>query len=417
MKVFKFGGASVKDADAIRNVAQILSNYNDEKILVVVSAMGKTTNALEVVYKAYLQDGIIDHLVDDILNDHLEFCAELFDEYVRVENRLIELFSDLMIRLEKNKLKSSDFIYDLIVSRGEMMSSIILQEFIAQESGLAVWLDATSVIKTDDNHRAAKVDWAITQDEIGRRLPELFKNNDLIITQGFIGSTIDNDVVTLGREGSDYTGAIFAFCADIRDYYVWKDVDGIMSADPRIFPEAVLLPQLSYREAIEMTYFGAKVIHPKTIQPLQRKGITLHVRSFTNAEATGTRISHEGMATYPPIIIYEPNQCLLNIAAKDFSFIAEDHLAEIFALLSLHSIKINMMQNRAVSFSLCISDNRGRINQVINELSINFDVESFLNLDLYTVRHFNEELLQNIRLNRKIYLEENRGETKRIILA
>jgi len=417
IKVFKFGGASVKDSEGFKNVSRILKAYKEEKIVVVVSAMGKTTNALEEVVKSYYgQHSNTNELLEEIKTNHFKLIHDLFDASPEVLDDINDTFVEVEWVLDESPSEDYDYIYDQIVSIGELLSSKILAHFLTHEKINTSWLDIRGIISTDNTFRDARVQWDSTQKNTVSKLSPLFENHNHIVTQGFIGSTSENFTTTLGREGSDYTAAILSYCLDADSMHIWKDVPGVLTGDPRIFDEVIKLPRLSYKEAIEMTYYGAKVIHPKTIKPIQNKQIPLFVRPFLEPESEGTVISNEKELSYPPIIVIEPNQTLLHISTNDFSFVAEHHLSMIFALLAKYRLKVNMMRNTAISFTVCVNNIPERINKFEVELGDEFKMVTDNDLELTTIRHFNDEILKDMKKNKLILFEEKLQDTVQMVV-
>jgi aspartate kinase len=417
MKVFKFGGASVKDAAGVRNIAQILSAYRGTPLLIIVSAMGKTTNALEGVVNAYFNSaddafGVLQGIKDG----HFKLVYELFGENsAEVFDSINDLFVEIEWIIEEEPSESYDYVYDQIVSIGEMVSTHIVAAYLAANGLPTTWVDARDLIRTDNTYRDGNVDWADTQARMQRVVPPLAAQG-FVLTQGFIGGTSENFTTTLGREGSDYTAAIGAYCLDADSMTIWKDVPGVLTADPRLFADATLLPNVSYREAIEMTYYGAQVIHPKTIKPLQNKGIPLWVRSFIDPAGRGTLI--DSTADTPPqeMRVVKADQTILHISTRDFSFVVEEHLSTIFALLAKHRLSANMMQNTAISFSVCLNDIPDRIAALLRDLDANFTVQIDKNLHLITVRHYTPATLAALKANKTVLLEEHLQETAQMVL-
>lgn len=412
LKVYKFGGASVKDAEGFRNVGNILGNYKDGPIAVVVSATGKTTNALEkVVHHFYAGDGLAQKLLEEIKQYHFDLIAELFPASPDVLDDLNDAFVEIEWMLEDAPHEDYDYTYDQIVSVGEIISSKILAHYLKHLKLSCNWFDIRNVILTDNTYRDAKVLWDQTQQQATDKLMPLLGSNTLVVTQGFIGSTTENFTTTLGREGSDYTAAILSFCLNAGSMHIWKDVPGVLTGDPKIFDDVVRLPRLSYREAIEMTYYGAKVIHPKTIKPLQNKQIPLYVRPFSDPGNEGTLISDEIELSYPPVVVIEPDQTLLHISTNDFSFVAEHHLSMIFSLLATHRLKVNMMRNTAISFTVCVNHAPGRIERFGQALGSEFKLTADYDLELITIRHYNDEILAEMKRDRLVLFEEKLQET------
>ncbi|MCU0423736.1 MAG: aspartate kinase [Bacteroidia bacterium] len=418
MKVFKFGGASVKDADAVKNVGTILQQYNQQPILVVVSAMGKTTNALEQLVNAhYHNDGQtkqrlykeIKSFHDSIINGLLQNTS--LHAYYDIDN----LFIELECLLESESEGSYDYNYDQIVSYGEIFSTRIVSTYL-NESGIKNrWIDARNFINTDNTYREPKVDWLSTKNVIEKKLKPIV-HKQLVVTQGFIGQNKEHNTVTLGREGSDYSAAIFAFGLEAESVTIWKDVAGVMNADPKKFEAAIKLDELNYTHAIEMAYYGATVIHPKTIQPLQSKNIPLYVKSFINPHEKGTVVSTYANEKLIPSFISKTKQTLLSISSKDFSFIVEDNLSTIFNLFAEHHMKINLMQNSAISFSVCIDDKGDELEKLKSDLSIDFNVKTNNDVELITVMHYNEEAIKQATTGKTILLEQRTRATIQFVL-
>jgi len=417
MKVFKFGGASVKNAEAVRNVAKILNDYQEENLVIVISAMGKTTNALEKVVQSFVkQDGKTFDLLNEVKAAHYEIIKDLFGEQHDVYVEVNDTFVEIEWAIEDEPHESYDYNYDQIVSVGELVSTKIVAAFL-KESGLSVqWLDARDIIATDNLHREAWVQWAETQDNVNRIAKPMLEKTGLVVTQGFIGSTSENFTTTLGREGSDYTAAIFSYCLDAESMSIWKDVPGVLTADPRLFDNVTKLDLLSYKEAIEMTYYGAKVIHPKTIKPLQNKSIPLYVKSFIDPEGQGTMIASEVEDNYPPMVAVEQNQALLHIATRDFSFVAEHHMSELFAKIAEHRIQVNMMQNTAISFSICVNNTENKVAGFTKSIETDFKVKIEEGLELITVRHYNKPILEELKQGKIIFLEERIRKTVQLVM-
>lgn len=406
MQVFKFGGASVKNAENIKNAASIISTYKSAPLLVVVSAINKTTNKLEELTKAYFyQNGDYFTLLEEIKNDHLRIVQELFgDDNPAIYDDLINTFVEVEWILEETPQDSYDYLYDQIVSLGELISSKILAAYCFSVGIPTKWIDARDFILTDNTYREAKVDWVATEERIIRDLPSVLDQH-VVITQGFIGSTSENFTTTLGREGSDYSAAIFASCLNAEDITIWKDVPGVLNADPKWFERTELIPELSYTDAIELTYYGATVIHPKTIKPLENKNITLNVRSFVNPKESGTKINKTNQTLPVPSFIFKVNQVSISILPRDFSFIVEDNLSHIFNLFHLHRIKVNMMHNSAISFSVSIDDTGFNVDDLLQDLEKRYQVTYEKNLELITIRYYNQETIDRVLVNKEIIRE------------
>lgn len=414
MRVFKFGGASVKDADGVRNVYEVLQKVGYQDVLIVVSAMGKTTNALEVVIKDYFdQSKSLQASVQEVKKYHNQIIFDLFeDENHPVFAAVAKLFDELDYFLSHNKSPNYSFVYDEIVPFGELLSSTILSYYFKSQEVQNNWVDVRNFIKTDSNYRDAGVDWELTQKNISKGI----KKNILNITQGFIGSDENNFTTTLGREGSDYSAAIFAYCLNAESVTIWKDVPGVMNADPRFFENATLLNQISYREAIELAFYGATVIHPKTLQPLQRKEIPLFVKSFINPVLPGTSVSKGAdLEPHLPCFIVKKDQLLLSLSSIDFSFIMEENISEIFKLLHEFKMKVSLIQNSAISFSVCIEDKYGNFEALKKILSKKFQISYNENVTLYTIRHFDEKAKNEIEKNKTILLKQTSRETLQMV--
>ncbi len=418
MKVFKFGGASLKDAASIKNVATVLQHYQKQKLTIVVSAMGKTTNALENLCDAYyFQKGDVNQILNEIKDFHFNIIHQLFaDKQHLIYNEVSNLFVELDWIIEENPVHSYDQEYDQIVSLGEIVSSKILSLYLNEVGIKNNWMDVRDVLQTDNNYREGKVDWEITQTNALENLLPLFTSKDIVITQGFIGGTSENYTTTLGREGSDYTAAILAYCTNAEEVIIWKDVPGVLNADPKWFNDTVLIPQLSYQDAIELAYYGATVIHPKTIKPLQNKNISLYVKSFVSPEEKGTLINNEQAGLPTPCFIFKVNQVLISIAPKDFSFIAEESLSNIFGLLASLNVKINLMQHSAISFSVCTDFNEQKTPKVIELLQKEFRVLYNKDVELATVRYYDKATIDRVSTNKEVLLEQRSRYTIQLVM-
>ncbi|MDF0720427.1 aspartate kinase [Kaistella sp. PBT33-4] len=411
MKVFKFGGASVKDAEGVRNVATVLQRQEAHPCLLVVSAMGKTTNALEDVIKLYFEKGDYVSAVDKIMNSHMQTAAELFTKDAPIMRELQEIADDLLNFLRKNKSPNYSYVYDQTVSTGELLSSRILSEYLNSAGYSNQWLDAREYIKTDENYREGNVQWQITLGNIGD-----LNRSQSYVTQGFIGSDPNTFTTTLGREGSDYSAAVFAYGLDAESLTIWKDVPGVMTGDPRKFSDVQLLDSISYEDAIEMAYFGASVIHPKTLQPLQKKNIPFYVKSFLEPDQAGTRVSGSGNSSNLPSYILKENQFLVHIATRDFSFIAEEHISQIFNLLAKYQIKVSLMQNTAISLALCLEDKYGHLEDFNRDLNAGFTTEMTAGVSLFTVRNAGPEEISRYCADKEILLEQISHNTVQMVI-
>ncbi len=419
MQVYKFGGASVKDAAAVKNVTSILKENNFNEKVVVISAMGKSTNELEnVVNLYYAQNADWEKALTGLFDKHLVIINNLYgdnDKTKAIEDvkKLIDAAAKF---LKENSSRNYNYIYDQIVSLGEYISTTIVSDY-ANSIGLKnTLLDVKEVLFTDNAYTEGKVDFKKTEEAINKKVTELVKTG-FVITQGFVGSTPEGFATTLGREGSDYTASIFAYSLNAERMTVWKDVEGIMNADPKEFPEAEFISELTFHEAIEMTYYGASVIHPKTIKPIQNKNIPLEVRSFVNSGKRGSVISANANTLFlPPIIIWKRNQVLLSFSAKDFSFIAEDHLSKVFGTFAENRLRINLMQNAAISFSIAVDFKKEKIDNVIEQLSNDFTITRNENLSLLTIRHFNQGIIDKLTKDKDILLRQNSRNTVQLLM-
>jgi len=406
MQVFKFGGASVKNADSIKNLARIVQAYQSEPLLIVVSAMDKTTNKLELLLNSYFyRTGDEQEVFNKIKAFHFQILSELFADpqnpiFHEIENTFVEI--DWI--LEEEPQDPYDYLYDQIVSIGEMLSTRIVHAYLLQEGLNSKWLDVRNYIHTDNNHRDAHVEWIKTEESISKQLPPLMEQH-ICITQGFIGGTSENFTTTLGRDGSDYSAAIFASCLNAQSITIWKDVPGVLNADPKWFNDTELIPELSYVDAIELSYYGANVIHPKTIKPLENKGITLHVRSFVDIQQQGTSIHKSTDSLSVPSFIFKVNQVLISILPNDFSFIVEDNLSHIFNLFHKHRVKINMMHNSAVSFSVSVDYQQEKVMAMVEELRKNYKVSYVGDLELVTIRYYNQQTIDRVLTGKEVIQE------------
>lgn len=419
MKVFKFGGASIKSADEVRNLASILRNFNTEKLILVVSAMGKTTNALEKVVDSWYSDpSQLENAIKTVIDFHEEILTQLFPlKSHPVYYKLNLLFGELEGYLAGDHTGNYDYDYDQIVSLGELISSTIISEYLIMEELANTWADIRNVIFTDKNWRDANVSWDYTAQKANEILLPMFKNGNLIITQGFLGGTESGFTTTLGREGSDYSASILAYSLDAEEVVVWKDVPGILNADPRYFENTSLLKSISYNEAIELTYYGASVIHPKTIKPLQNKQIPLKVKSFLEPEKEGTLVGGSGIDdTMAKSIILKQNQTLVTFKSRDFSFIAEKNLSEIFAALAECHIRVNLMQQSAISFTVCFDENEMRFNKLLSLLQDKFECRFNEKLLLITIRHYDQLTINAVLKSREPKAEQRSRTTAQFVV-
>lgn len=417
MKIFKFGGASIKDAAGVKNVAEVLKITNDKNLVIVVSAMGKTTNLLENVITEYLNDDSskCKQVVSDFKDYHLEIIKGLFpNPNYSVYQDVSKLFEKMISFLDVNKSKNHSFVYDQVVSFGEMVSSTIVSAYLSDIGLKNEFLDVRKCIKTDANYRDANVDWEATQKKIQKKV----NTQAITITQGFLGSeTTNNFTTTLGREGSDYTAAIFAYCLNAESVTIWKDVPGVLNADPRYFTQTILLNHISYREAIELAFYGASVIHPKTLQPLQRKEIPLYVKSFLNPTAPGTCVG-KGKLLDPmtSCFILKKNQVLISLSSLDFSFMMEDNIGDVFKWLHKYKMKVELIQNSAISFSVCVNDKFNNLEPLLAKLREKFSVKWNENVTLYTIRHFNPTEVKALAENKNVLLKQESKETVQLVI-
>ncbi|MCL1666440.1 aspartate kinase [Elizabethkingia ursingii] len=410
MKVFKFGGASVKDAEGVMNVARVLKNQGFEQCMLIVSAMGKTTNALEIVVENYFAKKDYKAETAKIKQSHIDIAKGLFKEDHKIYEEIEEFFYDIESFLRRNKSPNYSFVYDQVVSCGEMISSKILSEYLVQEKLANTWLDARDYIKTDASYREGNVDWKLTEENFKK-----LNSNESFVTQGFIGSDDNNFTVTLGREGSDYSAAIFAYCLNAEQMTIWKDVPGVMTGDPRKFEDVELLDNISYEEAIEMAYYGASVIHPKTLQPLKQKSIPFFVKSFVEDDKPGTKVSEDENYPRKESYILKENQTLMTIATRDFSFIAEDHMSYIFAELAKFKIKVSLIQNTAISLALCLEDkfkNSEKLNVTLNE---KFDTSLVTDVALFTIRNANMNDAEKFYKDKNVLMEQLAANTLQMV--
>ncbi|MGN6640460.1 MAG: aspartate kinase [Mucilaginibacter sp.] len=417
MLVFKFGGASVKDAAGVINLSNIVKKYAGQQLLIVVSAMGKTTNALEKLTKAYV-DGSdkLNDIFSEIKEYHFNIVNELFEPGHPVYNDVANTFVEIDWMIEDEPHDNYDFVYDQIVSIGELVSTRIVAAYLNQTDIKTKWLDARSYIHTDNNYREGNVDWIKTKVSISQEIPKLL-DKGIVVTQGFIGGTSENFTTTLGREGSDYTASIFASCLQAESVTTWKDVPGILNADPKLFEDTVKFDELSYSEAIEMTFYGASVIHPKTIKPLQNAKIPLLVKSFNDPDAAGTIIKETANPVFEkPVIILKQNQVLLSISAKDHAFISEDHLSEIFGLFAQNIVNINIMQKSALSFCVCFDLKPERFEKLLSAFSLKFRVRYNDGISLLTVRHYKLGALRDLVTNKVVLLEQISRNTAQMVI-
>ncbi len=407
MLVFKFGGASVKSPEAVRNIVDILKRYQDQEIVVVVSAMGKTTNALERIIEHYAsrKAEALQLEYKKLKDYHLEVVRGLFEEDSHPAFKAVEnLFDELGKRLDKEPTLNYDYDYDQLICFGELLSTTIIHHFLNMSGLPTRWLDIRRSLKTSNQWREAKVDWELSSELVNRHF--VFNGEKILITQGFLGSTINDQTTSLGREGSDYTAAILAYMLKADGVTIWKDVPGVLNADPKYFDDTILLEKLSYLDAIELAYFGTSVIHPKTIKPLQNKNINLHVKSFLDPEAPGTVVGNLSYDKLTPSFIFKMDQVLIRTSPLDFSFINENNLEEIFGILSKHGMKINLMQNSAISFKMIVNNDKRKLRGVVDDLEKKFKVAYQTGLELVTIRYFDQSTIDRVMINKELIMEQ-----------
>lgn len=419
MKVFKFGGASVKDANAVKNVANILKYFPGENIIVVVSAMGKVTNALERLTDAFCyKKENAETVLNEIKKYHTGILEQLFpDKNHPVHTEISNTFVELDWAIEEDSSPDYNYDYDKIVSMGEIISTKIVSAYLAEAGVPNKWWDVRGLIQTDNTYREGKVDWELTQELVDKELNAYFtKQKGIVVTQGFLGGTSENFTTTLGREGSDYTAAILAYTTNAESVTIWKDVPGVLNADPKWFDETQKLDQISYQDAIELAYYGATVIHPKTIKPLQNKKIPLLVKSFLHPEEKGTIINDVQSPLPVPSFIFKINQVLLSISPKDFSFIMEENLSEMFNLFAERQVKVNVMQNSAISFSISIDNDERKLPELIRTLQKDYKVLYNDHLELITIRYYDQATIDRVTVGKKVLLEVKSRYTVQLVV-
>lgn len=414
MRVYKFGGASVKDAEGVKNLAKVLKLTGYEDTLVVVSAMGKTTNGLELVIKNYFEHKAeLQSAIHEVIKYHNQILLDLFDnERHEVFSTVKGLFNELNLFFKSNKSPNYSFVYDQTIGFGELISTTIISHYLNDIGVKNNWIDVRDFIKTDSYYRRANINWEQTQNNISSKLNTSILN----ITQGFLGSDANNFTTTLGREGSDYSAAIFAYCLNANSVTIWKDVPGVLNADPRYFENSQLLNKISYREAIELAFYGASVIHPKTLQPLQRKEIPLHVKSFLNPKTQGTCVSKDKVLDPQiPCFIVKKDQILISLSSLDFSYIVEENISEIFSLLHLYKMKVDVIQNSAISFSVCVDNLYNNLEKLLQHLKAKFKVTCQENVCLYTIRHYNDAAINGLEKDKIVLLKQLTQGTVQIV--
>jgi aspartate kinase len=418
MKVFKFGGASVNSIERIQNVKEIIASHKDDMLVIIVSAMGKTTNALERVAESFYNNNKEEsiQLFNVIRQQHLDTARLLLTtHYLSCEAVLLDVFTEVEWILQDKPVRDFDYYYDQLVCTGELMSTIIVSHYLNQEEINNTWLDVRDILRTDNTFRDAAINWETTTRLVREMFETKLNDTRMVITQGFIGCTDENESTTLGREGSDFTAAIFANILDAESQTIWKDVEGVMNADPKQFSEAQWIPELSFEEVIEMAFYGAQVIHPKTIKPLQNKSIPLLVKSFLDPTRPGTTISQKRIKDLPPIIIIKKNQALLYLNSPDFSFVGEKPVSNLYDIFLQHHIKPNLIQTGAISIQVCIDDRPDKTAQLAAAAGFQFDVQLEKELELLTIRHYNNEILTRLTAEKDIILTQQTKETVQVL--
>lgn len=419
MKVFKFGGASVNSVERIKNVSGILKEYKGEKLLVVISAMGKTTNALEKVTQAFYNNKKDEalQLFEQVKQQHLPTAKYLLvTNFLSCEEQLKGFFTEAEWLLHDKPVRDYDYYYDQVVCIGELLSTALVSQYLNEIGISNKWIDVRDIIRTDDNFRDANIDWEYTSSKVQSSIVPLFDSTNIVLTQGFIGATDENESTTLGREGSDYTAAVFANMLNAESQTIWKDVESVMNADPKQFTDAQPIHELNYNEVIEMAYYGAQVIHPKTIKPLQNKGIPLYVKCFLQPSLPGTVIHDQKLKHLPPIIVLKENQVMLEMSSKDFSFVGEHHVGHLYHLFEKLKVKPNLTQNAAISFLCVLDDRTEKIEKLALEASEIFDVKLIKGLSLLTVRHYNKEIFEKLTEGKTILLRQQTQDTIQVLI-
>jgi aspartate kinase len=419
MKVFKFGGASVNSVERIQNISHILKHWKGEKIVVIISAMGKTTNALEKVVDAFFtgkkEEAL--KLFEQVKQQHLTTAKYLLvTHYLSCENQLKDFFTEAEWLLHDKPVRDYDYYYDQVVCCGELLSTAIVSAYLNETGVTNKWLDVRDIFRTDDNFRDASIDWEYTNAKVQTTVIKEFETTDIVLTQGFIGSTDENESTTLGREGSDYTAAVFANMLDAESQTIWKDVESVMNADPKQFADAVAIPELNYNEVIEMAYYGAQIIHPKTIKPLENKNIPLYVKSFIDPSLPGTVIHNKPVHNLPPIIVLKDKQVMIEMNSKDFSFVGEQHVGHLYHCFEKLHIKPNLTQNGAISFVCVLDDRTDKIEKLALEASTFLDVQVTKGLSLLTIRHYTKEVFEKLTEGKTILLRQQTPQTVLLLL-
>ena len=420
MKVFKFGGASVNSVERIQNIPHILKFWENEKLVVIVSAMGKTTNALEKVVEAFFEGRQTDalRLFDQVKQQHLTTAKYLLvTHYLPCEQKMKDFFTEVEWLLHDKPVREFDYYYDQVVCIGELLSTTIIHAYLEEVGIHNNWVDVRDILRTDDDFRDANIDWQYTTTMVQQSVLPLFARSSVVLTQGYIGATDENESTTLGREGSDYSATVFANILDAENLTIWKDVESVMNADPKFFPNAQPIAELNYNEVIEMAYYGAQVIHPKTIKPLQNKGIPLLVKCFLNPELKGTVIHDKPVHHLPPVIVLKEKQAMLTMTSRDFSFIGEHYVGQLYSLFEKLHIKPNLTQNGAISFIAVLDDRIEKIEKLALEASSLLDVEVMKGLSVLTIRHYNEETIEKLTAGKTIILRQQTPETIQFLIG
>lgn len=420
MKVFKFGGASIQNADRARKVADIIKKHESENLLIVISAMGKTTNALEEIVNLYFEEEKEKALqkVEELKESHLEFANQLLENTLGpLLGKLKEIFTEIEWTLSEPTERGYAYFYDQVVSTGELLSTSIISSFLNKQNIENHWVDARDIVRTNDTYRDAKVDWTVTKQQLEKHISPLLADKKLVLTQGFIGATDENNSTTLGREGSDFSAAIFASLLEADSVTIWKDVPSLLSADPKQFENTVPISEISYRETIEMAFYGAQVIHPKTVKPLHNKEIPLWVKCFLDDSLPGTKVhAPDDYIAYPPMMVWKKNQVLISLTTSDLSFITEGNLANLYSIFHAHKAKMNIIQNGAIGFVACIDNRPEKVGNLITQLSEEYKVKHSSGLDILTIRHYTNDCEKEFVENRNILLTQQTKTTKKFVL-
>jgi aspartate kinase len=417
MRVFKFGGASVRDAVSVKNVHDIISKYTDKPLVVVVSAMGKTTNKFENLVNAHFQKQPTAEILEDLRTCHSQIVQDLFGDNAQ---RVLEEIDNTLVEVEW-ALDDPDgldrhFQYDQIVSIGEMLSTKIISAYLKSQGLENEWVDARDLIRTDNNYQDAKIEWDTTKSMTNNRISNALKKANVVVTQGFIGGTSENFTTTLGREGSDFTAAILAYCLDAENVTIWKDVPGVLNADPKYYDNTVLIPEMSYFDAMELAYFGTSVIHPKTIKPLQNSNIPLYVKSFVDHDTPGTVVSNRDDLKIVPSFIVKPNQVLVSITPKDYSFVTESHFTNIYSVLSSLRIKANCAQNSAVNFSFSTNNDSEKLDGLKEQLSQEYHLDFVDGAELVTIRYYDEDTIARTTEGMQVLLDHRTPTSAQLVV-